>query len=299
MTAVPTEELTAVRGRVTAHLRRAWPVFAVFAAQRAITIVFVAGHAGGLGSLSHRWDAGWYLRLATGGYVYPNILADGRVHNSNLAYFPMYPTMVRWLADTGLVSPGQALLGVSWLGGLLAVWAIFAVGDAWFGRNCGIALAALWGMAPASLALTMGYPEGWFTAAAAAALLCLIRRRPGWAGACALVAGLLRPSAVAVIAMVGVYALVEVVHWVWSRRGPREPGAGAVTRFPAAALGGALLSVSGLGAFMAYVAVRTGDPFGYFTVQAQWGQHTAGSRRLRDRGRPRIVRARTRSRWWR
>jgi Gpi18-like mannosyltransferase len=82
---------------------------------------------------------------------------------------------------------------VSWLGGLLAVWAIFAVGNDLYGRSLGIALSALWGMAPASLTLTMGYPEGLFTAAAAAALLCLMRRRPVWAGACALVAGLLRP----------------------------------------------------------------------------------------------------------
>src|SRR5687768_13858816 len=189
-------------GRVGRHLRLAWPVFVVFLAQRLLTVAWVNHGAGELRPLVTRWDAGGYLRLAQGGYDYPNISPDGDVGASNLAYFPLFPWLVRRIGDSGLLSLSQALVVVSWLGGLLAVWAIFAVGNALYGRWAGIALSALWGMAPASLTLTMGYPEGMFTAAAAAALLCLIRRRPVWAGACAAVAGLLRPSAVAVIAMV-------------------------------------------------------------------------------------------------
>jgi hypothetical protein len=102
---------------------------------------------------------------------------------------------------------------MSWFGGLLAVWAIFAVGNAFYGRWAGIGLAALWGMAPASLTLTMGYPEGMFTAAAAATLFCLIRRRPVWAGVCASAAELLRPSAVA-----GKVAGYFTVQGQWGQR---------------------------------------------------------------------------------
>ena len=114
--------------------------------------------------------------------IYPNISPDGGARASNLAYFPLFPWLVRRIGDTGLLSLSQALVVASWLGGLLAVWAIFAVGNALYGRWAGIALSALWGMAPASLALTMGYPEGMFTAAAAAALLCLIPAAPGLGG---------------------------------------------------------------------------------------------------------------------
>lgn len=269
-------------------LRLAWPVFAIFLAQRLLTLAFVYHNAGSLRLLVARWDAGWYLRLVQGGYVYPNVRPDGSVRASNLAYFPLFPGLVRWIADSGALSASQALVAVSWLGGLLAVWAIFAVGNALYGRWSGIALSALWGMAPASLALTMGYPEGMFTAAAAAAMLCLIRRRPVSAGACALVAGLLRPSAVAVIAMVGVYFLVELGRWLAWRRvhpdgsssppdhtaRPGQPDPAAAS--PARALLGAALSCLGLGAFMVYVGVRTGEVFGYFTVQRQWGQRSAG-----------------------
>ena len=274
-------------GRVGRHLRLAWPVFVVFLAQRLLTVAWVNHGAGDLRPLVTRWDAVWYLRLSQGGYVYPSISPDGRVWASNLAYFPLFPWLVRRIGDTGLLSLSQALVVVSWLGGLLAVWAIFAVGNTLYGRWAGIALSALWGMAPASLALTMGYPEGMFTAAAAAALLCLIRRRPVWAGACAAVAGLLRPSAVAVIAMVVVYFLVEFGRWLAWRRSlpddssaPRQaaqragPDAGEPSPVPAFL--GAALSTVGLGAFMVYVGVRTGDVFGYFAVQAQWGQQTAG-----------------------
>jgi hypothetical protein len=273
-------------GRVGRHLRLAWPVFVIFLSQRLLTLAFVYHEAGGVRALVTRWDAGWYLRLAQGGYVYPNISTDGSVRASNLAYFPLFPWLVRRIGDTGLLSLSQALVVVSWLGGLLAVWAIFAVGHALYGRWAGIALSALWGMAPASLALTMGYPEGMFTAAAAAALFCLIRRRPVWAGACAVVAGLLRPSAVAVIAMVGVYFLVELVGWLAWRRSPPDgwsaPSSHAAQHAgpdteprPVRAFLGAAVSTLGLGAFMVYVGVRTGEVLGYFTVQEQWGQRTA------------------------
>jgi hypothetical protein len=45
---------------------------------------------------------------------------------------------------------------------------------------------------------------------------------------------------------------------------------------PVRAFLGAALSTLGLGMFMVYVGVRTGEVFGYFAVQAQWGQQTAG-----------------------
>jgi hypothetical protein len=272
--------------RVGRHLRLAWPVFVVFLVQRLLTVVWLPPGDDGLRPLSTRWDAGWYLRLAQGGYQYPNLMADGDVGASNLAYFPLFPWLVRQLGATGLLSVGQALVVVSWVGGLLAVWAIFAVGHALYGRGAGIALAALWGIAPASLTLTMGYPEGLFTAAAAAALFFLIRRRPVWAGLAAVVAGLLRPSAVAVIAMVGVYFLVEIGRWLALRRSHRAKAAtssGAEPQTepdpdrprPGRAFLGAVLSTLGLGAFLVYVGMRTGEVFGYFTVQAQWGQQPA------------------------
>ena len=278
--------------QVGTRLRLAWPVFAVFLAQRLLTVGFLAGAPGGLKYLTTRWDAGWYVRLAQGGYVYPNIFADGHVHPSNLAYFPLYPGLIHLVAGSGLTTFARASILVSWLGGLLAVYAIFAVGNELYGRWTGVALAALWGMAPASLALTMAYPEGMFTAAAAGTLYFLMRRRPVWAGGCAFVAGLLRPSALAVIAVVVVFFLVEFTRWLARRRAETDrsmpPVATAPVQgptgsaFPLRALVGAVISTLGLGAFMVYVAARTGEVFGYFTVQAQWGQEGGSLSEYRD-----------------
>lgn len=270
------------------HLRLAWPVFVVFLGQRLLTVAFVAQRPQGLRALVHRWDAGWYLRLAQTGYIYPRLGTDGRIHGSNLAYFPLYPWLVNHLSGLIHLPLGLALIVISWTGGLLAVWAIFAVGHVLYGRQEGIALCAIWGMAPASLALTMGYPEGLFTAAAAAALYCLLRRRPILAAVFTIPAGLLRPTAVAVIAMVWAYCLIELIRWIAQRRSlhiegaPDEQTAADLrhrhshVRAPVPAILGLILSPLGLGAFMLYVFTRTGELTGYFTVQAQWGQRVAG-----------------------
>lgn len=261
-------------------LRLAWPVFLVFAAQRLMTVAFLLADGGSLDLLAGRWDAGWYRRLVEGGYVYPVVAPDGSPRASNLAYFPLFPWLVRGLLALHPMTSNLALLVVAWVGGLLAVWGVFAVGQALYGRAAGLALAALWGTAPASLTLTMGYPEGWFTAAAAATLLALIRRRPVWAGGCAAVAGLLRPTALALVAAVGAYLVVELVRW--ARRRPAAgapPGPDGTSRHdpaPRRAFLGAVLSTTGLGAFMVYVGIRTGGLLGYFAVQAQWGQRSAG-----------------------
>lgn len=274
--------------RVRHHLRMAWPVFVIFFGQRLLTVAFVARRPQGLWALSHRWDAGWYLRLARTGYLYPNIGTGGRIHGSNLAFFPLFPWLVDHLSSLTHLPLDPALIVVSWLGGLLAVWAIFAVGHVLYGRQTGIALSALWGMAPASLALTMGYPEGLFTAAAAGALYCLMRRRPILAALLAIAAGLLRPTAVAVITMVWAYCLVELIRWITNRRPRPDKGAPdrqtatdvrhrhRPDRAPVAAILGVVLSPLGVGAFMIYVFTRTGELTGYFTVQAQWGQRVAG-----------------------
>jgi hypothetical protein len=80
-----------LRGFGPRKVRLAWPVFVVFLAQRLLTVAFVYLTPGGLLSLVTRWDAGWYLRLAQDGYVYPNISPDGPVRASNLAYLPLFP----------------------------------------------------------------------------------------------------------------------------------------------------------------------------------------------------------------
>src|SRR5437588_4000489 len=66
-----------------------------------------------------RYDAGWYLGIARNGYAY---VAGGR---SNLAYFPLYPLLMRYVGR---------LFGRSaadfYLGGLIVSWVAFALAAA-------------------------------------------------------------------------------------------------------------------------------------------------------------------------
>ena len=228
-----------------------------------------------------------YLGLAEGGYAYPNISPYGGARASNFAYFPLFPWLVRRIEHTGLLSLSQALVVVSWLGGLLrrgrsspSATPCTAAGRHRAVRSVGHGA----GLARPD----HGYPEGMFTAAAAAALLCLIRRRPVWAGACAARRRPAAPFRRGGDRDGGVYFLVEFGRWLalrrsqsddWSAR-PRH--AGSVPRRNAAELGpvraflGAVVSTLGLGGFMIYVGVRTGEVFGYFAVQGERGQETAG-----------------------
>ena len=86
---------------------------------------------------------------------------------------------------------------------------------------------ALWAVLPHSLVLTMAYTEPLLTAFAAWALYALLRGRWGWAGGLAVLAGLTRPTGIAVAAaVVGCAAAPEL---------PRD-GAAAARAVWAAAL---------------------------------------------------------------
>ncbi|WP_229075269.1 hypothetical protein [Actinoplanes sp. DH11] len=198
------------------------------------------------------WDAGWYQEVAEKGYDQVVTFTDkGLPEPSNLAFFPLYPQLS---AAVDLVLPihiGTALLLVAWTSGLAAAVALYALGTHLRDRTTGILLAALWSVVPHGVVLSMGYSEPLFTALAAGSLLALLRRNWLTAGTLCLLAGLTRPTGAAVIAAVGLAALITVV---------REP------RQWRAWLAGVLAPL-GLVGYMAWVGARLGRADGYFHVQ--------------------------------
>jgi hypothetical protein len=122
-------------------------------------------------------------------------------------------------------------------------------------RRTGIVLAGLWAVVPHAVVESMGYTETVFTALAAWSLFALLRRRWLSAGVLCLFAGLTRSVAVALIAAVGLAALVAVCQ----RRDGWRPW-----------LGGALAPLGFLG-FVAWVGDRLGRFDGYVYLQrAAW-----------------------------
>ncbi|THC53100.1 hypothetical protein [Streptomyces sp. A1499] len=271
----PQETGHAPRGtawRTARALRRAWPALAGYTAVRGLgLLVFTVWahreHRGVRHLLMESWDCDWYLRIASDGYAHE---LGTRIDGNNLAFFPLYPLLVR-AGDALLpwLPRGAAGLSVSLAASLLAAWGIFAVGDRLYGRTAGVVLAVLWGSLPVALVQWMGYTESLFTALCAWSLYAVLSGRWLWAGSLAALAGLTRPTGVAVAAAVSLTALLAL------RRS-----------FAARPLLGAVVAPLGWLSYVAWVGLRLGRWDGYFAVQKLWRNEWDGGvgtlRRMRD-----------------
>ncbi|MFI1992255.1 hypothetical protein [Actinoplanes sp. NPDC020271] len=237
-------------------LRAAWPAVALYAALRfvgiAVAWAFAADQHRSLLKLLGAYDAIWYAGIVQHGYdtAIP-LKANGSPATTNLAFFPFFPGLV---AIVDPVLPGGADVAgivVSWLAGLAAAWGLFAVGAFLRDRRTGIILAGVWAVLPHGFVESMGYTETLFTALAAWTLYALLRRNWLTAGLLCMLAGLTRPTGSALIAVVGLTALIAVVQ----RRDGWRPWVAGV------------LSPLGFVGFFAFVGHRLGRADGYFHVQ--------------------------------
>lgn len=255
-----------VRGRLLRSLRYAAPALGAYLAVRlcGLAVLVQLSRATGDGvwrTLAASWDSNWYLGIADHGYT---DRLGTRTNENNLAFFPLYPLLVKAFAA---VSPGsRASVGLALAIGcsFIAAWGVFAVGARLYGRRTGTILTALWAALPVGVVQWMGYTESPFTALAAWALYAVLTGRWLWAGVLASLAGLTRPTGVAVAAGVTVAAALAAGR---ARPGRRRP---AVT--------GALIAPVGWLAFLAWVGLRVGRPDGYFAVQRLWKNEWDGGK---------------------
>ncbi|MGW7361836.1 mannosyltransferase family protein [Streptomyces sp. NPDC054841] len=212
--------------------------------------------------LDRRWDSVWYVRIAENGYGYEVTLPDGSVH-SDLAFFPLLPALERGVSEVLPVAAATAGLVIGWVAAFAAAWGIYAVGTRIAGRRAGVLLAVLWGVYPTAFVQSMAYTETLFTALAAWSLYAVLTDRWIVAGALCAAAGLTRPSAAALVAALGITAVVSVF------RNGRE-----ALRWRMVV--GVLLAPLGWFGYVCFVAVREGSPTAYFEVQAAWGNNIDG-----------------------
>ncbi|MGW4159863.1 glycosyltransferase family 39 protein [Streptomyces sp. NPDC004788] len=253
--------------RLRASLRRAAPALGLFAAARLTgTLVFAlwAWHIGRSprALLAKSWDSDWYLRIAANGYGRTLHWPDG-APMSDLAFFPLYPGLIRAVAGVLPIAYGTAGLLLSWLAAGAAAWGVFLVAERLCGRRVAVFTVLLWGLLPTSFVLTMAYTEPVMTAFAAWALYAVLTRRWLWAGSLAALAGLSRPNGVAVAAAVLAAATLEL----WRRRGRASRGGRAGWEVWA----GAGVAPLGWVSYLLWVGARRGDLLGgYFAVQDGW-----------------------------
>lgn len=221
------------------------------------------------------WDATWYQLISRVGYA----------SIETTAFFPLYPMLIRGVSvvlghGSGPIPPDQDVVRVAVamalanLGALLAFIGLALLADhesggadGDFARRTVVLLAAY----PFAFYLAAGYAEGFFLAEAVFALY--FARRARWLPAlvAALLAGLTRPTGVA-LALPLLWEFGRHHGW-WQRdRAPRDlrPGSLAVGLLVA---GSTLL---GTGIYAAYLWSRFGTPLVWLHVQGSgWHRVTA------------------------
>ncbi|WP_245886068.1 hypothetical protein [Umezawaea tangerina] len=203
------------------------------------------------------WDGQWFLGIAEGGYGgVPRNLVDAfgrRSAETPLAFFPGYPALVRWVDGLPGVELRGAAFTVSLVSGLFCAYGLFRLGSKIRegSPRAGLVLVALFAASPMAVVLSMTYSEATFCALAAWALVGVVERKWVLAGLCTAAAGLVRPTAAALLLAVGLAALVSVL----TRKDGWKPWVGG------------LLAPLGLLGYLGYVAARTGQLDGWFAVQ--------------------------------
>lgn len=199
-----------------------------------------------------RWDAAWYYRIATLGYW----------RKAAYAFSPLYPLLMRGLhvvSGTPYVL-GGALIG--WAADLLALVLLVRLwreqaGEAAAGRALWLLLAY-----PASFFLLAMYPESLYLLLSVVTYLFLRRGRYLWAAVAMALAALSRAN--------GILLMLPYLAFAWEDSGRRLD-----RRFAGrAAL--SLIGVAGLGLYLGFSWLQSGDPLQFLAQQATWHRHFTG-----------------------
>jgi hypothetical protein len=205
------------------------------------------------------WDSGWYFDIAQRGYYWS---PSGQ---SSIAFFPLYPMLVRALAwpfgggDRALWLSGMTL-SVACL--FLALTVLHRLTEWTFGEREAARRTVLYlAVFPFAYFLTQVYTESLFLLVAVSAVACAHRGRWVGAGLLGALTALTRPNGVLIAIPLGLMALAGR---------PRRP---ELVRRGAAVL----LVPAGLGLFCAFAYRLSGDPLAWLHAQDQWG-YTVGNR---------------------
>ena len=197
------------------------------------------------------WDGIWYRRVAVHGYLF----VPG--HQSDTAFFPLYPVLLRIAHLTGmpLDAAGLLLSNLLLLGALLLLYelglALLPAADA----RRAVIFAAVF---PTSYVFSMIYPESLVLACMALATLLAVRGR--WLS-CSIVgaaAALARPEGALLVLPL---AAIAIDRWRTLSPEARGRAVAAVLAPPAALL-----------SFLLYLGWAVHDPFAWNETQQAWGR---------------------------
>jgi len=195
-----------------------------------------------------RWDANFYLTIARFGYP-ERPRDDGPVYA--IAFFPLYPLAVRFLAAlVGNYFWAAVLVANAFA--LLASFLIFQLGKTYGSIEDGLRAALLLSIAPGSHFLSFPYPESMFVAFIAAALLALRRDKLWVAAALGALACATRSA--------GVVVTLCLLYVAWQGGQSRARSFSAICA--------AAMTLSSLALFAAFCSRKYGDPLAFVHIQS-------------------------------
>lgn len=188
----------------------------VYLAVRLLTVAVVAlanlsTHHGWVSDLS-TWDGAWYLRAVYHGWPSHLTYVDGRVTGSPIAFFPLFPLLIRALAYvSGL---GAATVGIllSGLSGLGVVYLIGQLTQRFADRDRAERAALLFALSPGGFVFNLIYAEGMVLIFMILGLIALLERRWVLAGALGALASITSPVGLAFAAACAVTSIAAIAR---------------------------------------------------------------------------------------
>lgn len=214
-------------------------------------------------SITHElsnWDGGWYVRLATLGYL----RHVPPVHEqTTLGFFPLY-SMTMWVtAHIFMVPYFVAGVVVSFFGGLIATVMVQRLTTQWWGPATARKAVLFFCLFPGSVVFSIDYSEGLLIPLVLGCLLALRKRRYLLAGILAGLATGIGPDALTIIPACAAASFVEI-----RRNGWGDPKARRSLLAP-------LLAPFGAAAFAAFLWIWTGTPLADYMAQHNaWHEKT-------------------------
>jgi hypothetical protein len=212
------------------------------------------------------WDGRYYQELALHWY-HPQVLAANAqitdVKPNSAAFFPLYPGLMGLVVKTTGLGPLGAGLLVAIVSSFFAAAGIYAVVSLMGGHRAGVIAGGLWAVVPGSGVEWAVYSDSLFVALAAWACYFTMKRRWITAGVLTLISGLNRPTAAALMAGVGLAALIALFQ--------RRDG---IVR-PLVAI---LIMPWGFIGYLLWVGLKMHNLGGYFMIQKSWQHYFDGGK---------------------
>ena len=220
--------------------------------------------------LPARWDTGWYLTIANEGYSYSAANPNAQ---QNIAFFPAFPLIVRYLS---VIFGRQPL----WTGVAVSLVAFFWA-LVYFLRLArthlqdeeqAVTAVLLLAAYPFALFFSAAYTEALFLLTLVGAVYHFRRNELWQAAGWGLLAGLTRPNGAFLSVVLGLMTL-EIFLREW-RRTPGERDAGPPFRWGAHLDRLATASAPGIGmlVYSTFILFLTGHPFQWTAQNAAWGR---------------------------